>query len=69
MPGGRASDLEKGDACLKKDSSCYLRRLLAETWTMATRVVSSWPRLYDRVCAGNQKRKGKARIAVMHEMI
>ena len=43
--------------------------MLAEACTKAIRVVPAWQRLYDRVCAGNQRRRPKARMAVMHKMV
>lgn len=32
-------------------------------------VVPAWGRLYARIYAGNDKRKAKARVAVMHKMV
>ena len=43
--------------------------MLAEAATKAIRVVPAWRRLYDRVHAGNEKRKSKARMAVIHKMV
>ena len=69
VPGARNSDQRVRDTSLKKDSNRYLRWLLAEACTKAIRVVPAWGRLYERVCAGSDKRKGKARMAVMHKMV
>ena len=54
---------------LKKDSNRYIRWLLSEAVTKAVRVVPSWQRLYDRVVAGNDQRRPKARMAVARKMI
>jgi len=69
VPGANNSNLQVRDAPLKRDSNKYIRWLLAEGATKAVRVVPAWQRLYDRVCAGNPKRKTKARVAVMHKMV
>lgn len=69
VPGARNSDTRVRDMRLKKDSNRYIRWLLAEAATKAIRVVPAWRHLYNRVCAGNDKRKPKARMAVMHKMI
>ncbi len=69
VPGARNSDLKCRDMGLKKDSNRYLRWLLAEAVTKAVKVVPAWQRLYERVEAGNKKRRSKARMAVMHKMV
>lgn len=69
VPGARNSDQRVQDTSLKRDSNRYLRWLLSEAVSKAVRVVPAWQRLYDRVHAGNDKRKSKARMAVMHKMI
>ena len=69
VPGAHNSDERVRDTRLKKDSNRYIRWLLAEAVPKALRVVPAWQRLYDRVCAGNPRRKMKAKVAVMHKMI
>ena len=69
VPGARNSGGKLHDAGLKKDSNRYLRWLLSEASTKAIKVVPAWERLYERIHAGNIKRKPKARMAVMHKMI
>jgi len=69
VPGARNSDEHSRDTALKKDSNRYMRWLLAEACTKAIRVVPAWQRLYDRVRAGSDKRRAKARVAVMHKMV
>ena len=51
------------------DADLFSYPELAEAVTKAIRVVPAWQRLYDRVYAGNPKRKPKARMAVMHKMV
>ncbi len=69
VPCVRSSDTRSHHKGLKKDSNRYIRWLLAEAATKAIRVVPAWQRLYDRVLAGNPRRKMKARTAVMHKMV
>ena len=69
VPGARNSGGKAQDTHLKKDSNRYLRWLLSEASTKAVKVVPAWERLYERIYAGNIKRKPKARMAVMHKMI
>jgi len=69
VPGSRNSSDTVRDTGLKKDSNRYIRWLLAEAATKAGQLVPAWQRLYQRVHAGNDKRKAKARMAVMHKMI
>jgi transposase len=69
VPGADNSNGQVRDRPLKKDSNKYIRWLLAEGATKAMRVVPAWRRLYDRVHAGNEKRRSKARMAVMHKMV
>lgn len=69
VPGARNSDQQVRVTGLKKDSNRYIRWLLAEGATKAMKVVPAWERLYNRIYAGNEKRKSKARMAVMHKMI
>jgi transposase len=69
VPGARNSGEKRRDGSLKKDSNRYVRWLLAEAATKAMRVVPAWRRLYERVYGGNAKRKGKARMAVMHKLV
>ena len=69
VPGANNSGDRRRDRGLKKDSNRYIRWLLAEAVTKGLRVVPSWQRLYDRIHAGNDKHKSKARVAVMHKMI
>ena len=65
----RSSDGVAHIGRLKKDSNRYIRWLLSEAVTKAMKVVPSWQRLYDRVVAGNDRRKAKARIAVARKMV
>ena len=69
VPGAHNSDKQIRAKGLKKDSNRYIRWLLAEGATKAMKVVPAWERLYGRIYAGNDKRKTKARMAVMHKMI
>jgi transposase len=69
VPGAKNSGQTVRDRGLKKDSNRYVRWLLAEAATKAIKVVPAWGRLYERVYAGNDKRKAKARVAVMHKMV
>ena len=69
VSGARNLDLKCRDIGLKKDSNRYLRWLLAEAVTKAAKVVPAWQRLYERVEAGQKKRRSKARMAVMHKMV
>ena len=69
VPGTRNSDIKRRDTGLKKDSNKYVRWLLAEAVTKACKVVPAWARLYQRVEAGNVRRRPKARMAVMHKMV
>ena len=69
VPGVRSSDGKSRDTRLKKDSNKYIRWLLAEAVTKAIKVVPAWQRLYERVAAGNRRRRPKARMAVMHKMV
>jgi transposase len=69
VPGARNSDATRRDTSLKKDSNRYIRWLLAEAVPKAVRVVPAWQRLYDRVCAGNPRRRSKAKVAVTHKRV
>jgi transposase len=69
VPGVRSSGSQVHPTGLKKDSNRYLRWLLAEAATKAIRIVPAWQHLYDRVLAGNERLKTKARMAVMHKMV
>jgi transposase len=69
VPGADNSNLHTRDTGLKRDSNPYIRWLLAEAATKGMRVVPAWGRLYERVHAGNDKRRAKARMAVMHKMV
>jgi len=68
VPGAHNSGGHVRDTGLRKDSNKYARWLLSEAVTKAVKVVPAWQRLYDRVHAGNDRRKSKARMAVMHKM-
>jgi len=69
VSGARNSGEQVHNTRLKKDSNRYIRWFLSEAATKAAKVVPAWARLYERICAGNEKRKPKARMAVMHKMI
>ena len=69
VPGTHNSDRKSHDTGLKKDSNRYIRWLLAEAAPKAKRAVPTWQRLYDRVYAGNPKRKSTAKVAVMHKIV
>jgi len=69
VPGARNSDRTTHTVGLKKDSNRYIRWLLSEAATKAMKVVPAWERIYERIYAGNIRRKPKARTAVMHKMI
>jgi transposase len=69
VPGARNSGPTLRDTHLKKDSNRYIRWFLSEAVSKAVKVVPAWARLYERIYAGNDKRRPKARVAVMHKMI
>lgn len=69
VPSTRSSGEVTRVGSLKRDSNRYVRWLLTEGVTKAVRVVPNWQRLYDRVAAGNERRRSKARMAVAHKMI
>jgi transposase len=69
VPGACNSGQKSWDTALKRDSNRYLRWLLAEAATKAVRVVPAWQRLYERIEAGNRRRRVKARVTVMHKMV
>jgi len=68
VPGARNSGDVRQDGPLKADSNRYVRWVLAEGASKAKLVVPAWRDLYNRVHAGNDKRRSKARVAVMHKM-
>jgi len=70
VSGARNSGEQVHNTRLKKDSNRYIRWFLSEAATKAAKVVPAWARLYERICAGNEKRKPKARTGPwMHKMI
>lgn len=69
VPGARNSDKKLRQTGLKKDSNRYIRWVLAEAVPKAVAVVPSWQRLYERICAGNPRRRTKAKVAVMHKIV
>lgn len=69
VPGADNSNFRVRDTGLKRDSNPYIRWLLAESATKAIRLVPAWQHLYERIHAGNPKRRSKARVAVMHKMV
>jgi len=64
--GARNLDRSHRDTALKKDSNRYVRWLLAEA---VPKGVRAWKRLYERVHAGNPRRRSKAKVAVMHKIV